>query len=167
MANIIELAEKYNGRIETINGYQSLCGCNVKLVDIQVGQIWIRADGAKMPVRIQKIVEDNVYYSAINMDYNNVKNQFSFQSRHLLTDQVAKYTDGDKSKGICETCGLVETTFKFRDTPFRNFNRQVKHVLVGCCDTCDVMISIPQQSVKQISEAWQKLQQEILDAANE
>ena len=36
MTDIVAFAEKYNGRIETINGYDSLCGCNVKLADIQV-----------------------------------------------------------------------------------------------------------------------------------
>lgn len=168
MTDIAKLAKKYNGRIETVNGYQSLCGCNVKLEDIKVGQIWTPADGANVPVRIDKIVEDNVYYSAINMDYKNDRSQFGFQCRHLLTDKVAKHTVGDKSNGICETCGLVETTYQYRDVPIRDHDdKVVKHILAGCCDGCGAVIAIPEQSVKQVSDAWKKFQQEKWDDAND
>lgn len=39
---------------------------------------------------------------------------------------------GDKSKAICDKCGLVSTTFKI-----------IEGVLYGVCDKCNKKVSIP------------------------
>ena len=63
------------------------------------------------------------------------------------------YKVGEKSKAICEQCGqLRSTTFKERNVPLRSGKGTVPNVLVAVCDTCDSVVSIPQQSVPRIQE---------------
>lgn len=65
------------------------------------------------------------------------------------------FNEGDKSKGICQNCGLVETVFKVREVTFSNeLNKKViiPDILASCCVQCDSMVGIPQQSVSQIKK---------------
>ncbi|MEY4512242.1 MAG: hypothetical protein RLZZ450_4364 [Pseudomonadota bacterium] len=63
------------------------------------------------------------------------------------------YKAGDKSKALCPQCEqLRRTTFAERDVPFSSGTGLVSDVLVGVCDTCDTVVSIPQQSVPRIKD---------------
>ncbi len=64
------------------------------------------------------------------------------------------YKEGDKSKAICSRCGqLRTTTFAERDVPLSSGTGVVRDVLVGVCDVCDEVVSIPQQSVPRVQES--------------
>ncbi len=68
------------------------------------------------------------------------------------------YKEGEKSKALCEKCeGLVKTTFEVRNVPFSSGKGRAKDVLVGVCDKCDSVVSIPQQSVPRVKEQREKL----------
>lgn len=61
--------------------------------------------------------------------------------------------EGDTSRAICETCGSIQpTTYRRRTVPFRHREGQVSGVLVGVCNACDTVVSIPQQSVPRITK---------------
>lgn len=61
---------------------------------------------------------------------------------------------GEKSVSICETCKKrVKTTFQVRDLPMTEPVMVIKDLLVGVCDECDTIVSIPYSSTPQISEA--------------
>lgn len=63
------------------------------------------------------------------------------------------YKVGEKSKAICEQCGQIRaTTFKERNVPLSSGKGSVPNVLVAVCDTCDSVVSIPQQSAPRIQE---------------
>jgi hypothetical protein len=63
-------------------------------------------------------------------------------------------SEGDKSKAICSHCKkMVSTTFAYRDVPFSDGSGVVKNILVGVCDHCDLVVSIPAQSTPAISMA--------------
>ena len=53
---------------------------------------------------------------------------------------------GDKGKAICEHCGPVTTTYLYRDVPLSDSGKVVKDILVGECDKCHSVASIPAQS---------------------
>lgn len=63
------------------------------------------------------------------------------------------YFPGDKSKAMCASCGLVETTFQYRDVLLKESRRTVKNILVGVCDQCGATVSTPAQSTPAIREA--------------
>lgn len=64
------------------------------------------------------------------------------------------YRDGDSSKSFCSRCAKVVTTaFERRDVPFSDGKGMAKNILVGVCDACDSVVSIPAQSAPAISEA--------------
>lgn len=63
------------------------------------------------------------------------------------------YFPGDKSKAICPGCGLVETTFQYRDVRLAQSGRTVKNILVGVCDGCGATVSTPAQSTPAIRQA--------------
>lgn len=63
------------------------------------------------------------------------------------------YAIGEKSKAICENCGLVATTFLEKDVPVDDSKVVVKNLLVAVCDQCSEVVGIPMQSVDQIAEA--------------
>lgn len=69
--------------------------------------------------------------------------------------QMTKFfSEGDKSKAICSHCKkMVSTTFGYRDVPFSDGSGVVKNILVGVCDQCDLVVSIPAQSTPAISMA--------------
>jgi len=61
---------------------------------------------------------------------------------------------GDSSKAICSRCAQVRpVTFSERDVPLSSGKGTVREVLVGVCDVCDDIVSIPQQSVPRIKES--------------
>ncbi len=64
------------------------------------------------------------------------------------------YQAGDTSRAICEACkGLVQTTFAYRDVPFDDGAGDVKDILVGVCDGCGAVLTIPAQSTPAIRRA--------------
>lgn len=66
------------------------------------------------------------------------------------------YFAGDKSKAICPCCGIVETTFRYRDVFLAETKKTVEGILVGVCDKCDEVVSMPAQStpaIKAVREA--------------
>lgn len=66
------------------------------------------------------------------------------------------YIQGDKSKAICPHCGLVSTTFSYRDLTLKESNKVVKNILVGVCDNCDATVSTPAQSTAEINRVREK-----------
>lgn len=63
------------------------------------------------------------------------------------------YKIGDKSKAICPQCEqLRSTTFAERDVPLSSGAGMVHDVLVGVCDTCNTVVSVPQQSVPRVKD---------------
>lgn len=67
------------------------------------------------------------------------------------------FSEGDRSKAICAHCkGVRATTFAYRDVPFSDGNGIVKNILVGVCEQCDSVASIPSQSTPAISKARPK-----------
>jgi hypothetical protein len=67
------------------------------------------------------------------------------------------FSEGEKSKAICEACRKVRTTtFGYRDVPFSDGSGVVKNILVGICDECSNVASIPAQSTPSISMARMK-----------
>lgn len=67
------------------------------------------------------------------------------------------FSEGDKSKAICCGCAkLVSTRFAYRDVPFSDGSGVVKNILVGVCDHCDEVASVPAQSTPAISKAKNK-----------
>ncbi|MCP1693149.1 hypothetical protein J2T26_003024 [Citrobacter farmeri] len=63
------------------------------------------------------------------------------------------YKKGDKSKAICSHCGLVSTTFDYRDLIVAESNVKVSNVLAAVCDTCGKTVSTPAQSTSEIKKA--------------
>jgi hypothetical protein len=67
------------------------------------------------------------------------------------------FSEGDKSQAICADCKKVRTTtFGYRDVPFSDGRSMVKNILVGVCDHCGNVASIPAQSTPAISMARTK-----------
>jgi hypothetical protein len=63
---------------------------------------------------------------------------------------------GDKGKTICEHCGPVTTTYLYRDVPLSDSGKVVKDILVGECDKCHSVASIPAQSTPAIKAEREK-----------
>lgn len=63
------------------------------------------------------------------------------------------FTEGEKSKGLCEVCKkLVPTTFKVSSIALSSGKGNVDGILAAKCDHCDHIVSIPQQSSPRIKE---------------
>lgn len=61
------------------------------------------------------------------------------------------YKLGDTSKGICSNCAQIRPlTFLERNVPLSSGKGTVHDVLVGVCDVCKEVVSIPHQSVPRI-----------------
>lgn len=58
--------------------------------------------------------------------------------------------EGEKGKAICEGCGLTTTTYMLRDVDFSDKRGTVKNIIVGVCDKCNKVASIPNQSTPKI-----------------
>ncbi|WP_408601591.1 hypothetical protein [Pseudomonas sp. PLMAX] len=67
--------------------------------------------------------------------------------------EMKLYQEGDKSRAICGHCEtVVATTFMCRDVPFSDGKGIAKAILVGVCDTCSQVVSIPAQSTPAIQQ---------------
>ena len=66
------------------------------------------------------------------------------------------HVPGDKSRAMCGDCGPVETTFRYRDVPFRDGSGTVRDILVGVCDKCGMVATIPPQSTPAIRAERQR-----------
>ncbi len=64
--------------------------------------------------------------------------------------------EGDKGRAVCEFCGLTTTTYALRDVDFSDKRGTVKNIIVGVCDNCMGVASIPSQSVPQIKSEYNK-----------
>jgi len=60
---------------------------------------------------------------------------------------------GDKERAICERDGVSTVTYDYRDVPFSEGKGKAKGILVGICDRCGEVVSIPPQSVPSIKAA--------------
>ncbi|SHN44914.1 hypothetical protein SAMN05192549_1305 [Duganella sacchari] len=59
--------------------------------------------------------------------------------------------EGHKGKAICEKCAnICSTTYRYRDVPFSDGKGLASGILVGVCDTCNTVLSIPAQSTPKI-----------------
>jgi len=66
------------------------------------------------------------------------------------------FQEGDKSKAICSQCrATVATTFARLDVPFSDGKGLARNLLVGVCDHCGQVVSIPAQSVPAVKAARQ------------
>jgi hypothetical protein len=63
------------------------------------------------------------------------------------------FVKGDKSKALCEKCGLVPTTFDYRNVPFSDGSGVARDILVAECDACGQVVEIPAQSTPAIRGA--------------
>ncbi len=63
------------------------------------------------------------------------------------------YKTGSRGNALCETCqGKVEVTYQQRNVPLSNRSATVPNVLVGVCDTCDNVTTLPHQSVQRVAD---------------
>ncbi len=70
--------------------------------------------------------------------------------------------EGSKVKAFCNDCGdIVYTTMQYRDVPFDDRSAIVKDILVGVCDGCNRVISIPAQSTPAIAKAKRQAQRPV------
>ena len=57
----------------------------------------------------------------------------------------------NKSKAMCEHCkSLVETTFQYREVTLNDNSAIVENVLVGVCNSCDRVVSMPHQEANKV-----------------
>jgi len=63
---------------------------------------------------------------------------------------------GEKGRAVCENDGLSSITFAYRDVPFSDGSGVVKQILVGVCDVCKEVVSIPPQSTPAIKAVREK-----------
>ncbi len=60
---------------------------------------------------------------------------------------------GDKGEAICDACSRrVTTTYEYRSVHLDRSDVDVDDVLVGVCDRCDQIVSIPSQSTPKLKE---------------
>lgn len=62
----------------------------------------------------------------------------------------------DKGKAVCSNCGLSNITYRLRDVDFSDKRGTVKNILVGVCDNCGQIVSIPKQSMPLIKSEYNK-----------
>jgi hypothetical protein len=60
---------------------------------------------------------------------------------------------GDKERAVCERDGVATVTYDYRDVPFSDGKGRAKGILVGVCDKCGEVVSIPPQSIPSIKAA--------------
>lgn len=72
------------------------------------------------------------------------------------------YKVGESSKAVCPFCkGIRSATFQERDVPLESGKGVVSGVLAAVCDSCEKVISIPQQSVPRIKDAIAKVREPV------
>lgn len=65
---------------------------------------------------------------------------------------------GDKERAICDRDGLTSITYRYRDVPFSDHSGIVRNILVGVCNVCEKVISIPPQSTPAIGASRSRVQ---------
>lgn len=60
---------------------------------------------------------------------------------------------GDNERAVCERDGVSTVTYDYRDVPFSDGKGKAKGILVGVCDKCGEVVSIPPQSIPSIKAA--------------
>jgi hypothetical protein len=64
---------------------------------------------------------------------------------------------GDRGRGMCDKCNaFVDTTYSLKDVPFSDGSGIVKNILVGICNHCDSIVSMPYQSTPVIKTQLDK-----------
>ena len=64
---------------------------------------------------------------------------------------------GDKGKAACDKCAaFVSVTYGLRDVPFNDGSGTVNNVLVGVCDQCDNVCTLPHQSTPAVKRELEK-----------
>lgn len=64
---------------------------------------------------------------------------------------------GDTQRAACNHCQSFESiTFKLRDVPFSDGSGIVKNVLVGVCDKCESVVTLPHQSTPAVKNQLDK-----------
>ena len=60
---------------------------------------------------------------------------------------------GDKGKAACDTCkAFVTTTYSLKNVPFSDNSGVVANLLVGVCDGCESVVTLPHQSTPAVKE---------------
>lgn len=68
------------------------------------------------------------------------------------------FVKGGKSVSTCKRClKAVSTTFGFRDVTLSHTAWVVKDILVGICDECGDVVSVPYPTVSKIKEQIGKI----------
>lgn len=72
------------------------------------------------------------------------------------------WMSGDCLEAICEQCGdIVQGTYRYRPFPLQKTGVVVPNVLVGVCDRCDGIISLPAQSAPRLKEARERQMEKV------
>lgn len=62
--------------------------------------------------------------------------------------------EGDRGRAICPNCdGRVEIRYEYRTVHLEESDLDVENVLVGVCEECDEVVSIPAQSTPKLKQA--------------
>ena len=67
----------------------------------------------------------------------------------------------DKGRAMCPECGLSSTTYLYKDVPISESDLIVKDILVGVCDQCEQVVTIPAQSTPAIKEVRERTSRSI------
>ena len=74
--------------------------------------------------------------------------------------ELKRYKVGDRSKGRCTQCGLVETVFKIRDLPIGDEEENVvavaKGILVGVCTKCGRRLQRRNKALGRFKRRWRR-----------
>lgn len=75
------------------------------------------------------------------------------------------FIEGRKSEAVCRHCKtLVSTTLRTRAYPLEESGIAVPGVLVGVCDVCDEIVTIPHQSTYRLRDARARRKEHSLEA---
>ncbi len=62
--------------------------------------------------------------------------------------------EGQRRRAICPNCeGIVEIRYEYRTIHLEESDLDVENVLVGVCEACDDVVSIPAQSTPKLKQA--------------
>jgi len=71
---------------------------------------------------------------------------------------VIKFKEGDKSFSNCPSCGRAPITMEYRTVPLMGGEKEVKNLLVGICDICNRVITVPRQERPKIVDEIEKVE---------